>query len=40
MKNVKNDPNEKQEKTSKDKETNPVTMNGDKNMRKPVRGLK
>ena len=40
MKNVKNNPSEKQEKVSKNKETNPVTMNGDSNMRKPVRGLK
>ncbi|WP_263486959.1 hypothetical protein [Clostridium estertheticum] len=40
MKNVKNNPDEKQEKTAKNKENNPVTMNGDSNMRKPVRGLK
>ncbi len=40
MKNVKNNPSEKQKKTSESKETNPVTMNGDSNMRKPVRGLK
>ena len=40
MKNKKNNPNEKQEKPFENKENNPVTMNGDSNMRKPVRGLK
>jgi len=40
MKNKKNNSNEKQAKTLKSKENNPVTMNGDSNMRKPVRGLK
>lgn len=40
MKNKKNNPNEKPEKSFKSKEDNPVTMNGDSNMRKPVRGLK
>jgi len=40
MKNKKSNPNEKQEKSLKSKENNPVTMNGDSNMRKPVRGLK
>ncbi|WP_291636022.1 hypothetical protein [Clostridium sp.] len=40
MKNKKNDPNEKQKKSSGNKESNPVTMNGDSNMRKPERGLK
>ncbi|WP_263628332.1 hypothetical protein [Clostridium bowmanii] len=38
-KNKKNDPNEKQQKTE-NKEQNPVTMNGDSNMSKPVRSLK
>ena len=38
-KNKKNNPNEKQQKTE-GKEQNPVTMNGDSNMSKPVRGLK
>jgi len=36
-KNKKNNPIEKQEKQL---ENNPVTMNGDSNMSKPVRGLK
>ena len=40
MKNKKNNPNEKPQKPSGNKENNPVTMNGDSNMRKPVRGLK
>lgn len=40
MKNKKNNPNKKQEKPLENKEYNPVTMNGDSNMRKPVRGLK
>ncbi|WP_264174460.1 hypothetical protein [Clostridium algoriphilum] len=40
MKIKKNDLNEKQEKQSKKNESNPVTINGDSNMRKPVRGLK
>ena len=40
MKNEKENLNEKQKKQSKNKENNPVTINGDSNMRKPVRGLK
>jgi hypothetical protein len=40
MKNKKKNPIENQEKLNKSKENNPVTMNGDSNMRKPVRGLK
>jgi len=40
MKNKKNNLDEKQGKPHKDKENNPVTINGDSNMRKPVRGLK
>ncbi|GCD09162.1 MULTISPECIES: hypothetical protein [Clostridium] len=40
MKDKKNNSNEKQEKSFKNKENNPVTMNGDSNMSKPVRGLK
>ncbi|HEY8803728.1 MAG TPA: hypothetical protein VIM42_01220 [Clostridium sp.] len=40
MKNKKNNLNDKQEKQPKNKENNPVTINGDSNMRKPVRGLK
>ena len=40
MKNVKNNPNEKQGKIAKNKENNPVTMNGDSSMRQPVKGLK
>lgn len=40
MKNKNNNSNEKQEKSLKNKENNPVTINGDSNMRKPVRGLK
>ncbi|MGV8984193.1 hypothetical protein [Clostridium sp.] len=38
-KNKKNNANEKQQKTE-NKEQNPVTMNGDSNMRMPVKGLK
>ena len=43
MKNKKNNFNDKQDesiKNKKSKENNPVTINGDSNMRKPVRGLK
>ena len=42
MKNKKNDSDIKHKEQSKkeSKENNPVTMNGDSNMRKPVRGLK
>jgi len=40
MKNIKTNPNEEKAKSPKSKESNPVTMNGDNNMRKPVRGLK
>ena len=40
MKNKKNKPNIKQVKSYEEKGNNPVTMNGDSNMSKPVRGLK
>ena len=40
MKNKKNRPDVKKEKIIKGKGNNPVTMNGDSNMEKPVRGLK
>ena len=40
MKNKKTEATEKQEPQSKNKENNPVTMNGDSNRSKPVRGLK
>ena len=40
MKSKKSKPNGKKEKSFKEKENNPVTMNGDSNMEKPVRGLK
>ena len=43
MENKNNNINDKQNesmKNKKSKESNPVTMNGDSNMRKPVRGLK
>lgn len=42
MKSKKNDPDIKHKKQAKreSNEENPVTMNGDSNMRKPVRGLK
>jgi len=43
MKNKNINGNDKQDeltKNKKSKESNPVTMNGDSNMRKPARGLK
>ena len=43
MKNENNNVNEKPDesiKNKKSKESNPVTINGDSNMRKPVKGLK
>ena len=44
MNNQKNDPDIKHKKSAQAQkeinEKNPVTMNGDSNMRKPVRGLK
>ena len=40
MKNVKHDTNEKQKRTEKNKENNPVILNGDTNMKEPVKGLK
>ncbi|MGH4051047.1 MAG: hypothetical protein ACREVX_06790 [Clostridium sp.] len=43
MKNKNVNVNDKQDesiKNKKSKESNPVIMNGDSNMRKPVRGLK
>ena len=40
MKNKRsNDSNKNQDKSNKSKEENPVVINGDTNMRKPVRGL-
>ena len=39
MKKQNNNLSEKQVKSEKRKESNPVIMNGDSNMRKPVRGL-
>jgi len=40
MKNKKNDPDIKHKRAQKESnEENPVVMNGDSNMRKPVRGL-
>ncbi|WP_281418661.1 hypothetical protein [Clostridium frigoris] len=39
MKNKNNNDNENQQKSNKSKEENPVIINGDTNMRKPVRGL-
>ncbi|MEF2110943.1 MULTISPECIES: hypothetical protein [Clostridium] len=39
MKNKNSGPNENQQKVNKSKEENPVIINGDANMRKPVRGL-
>ncbi|WP_264169973.1 hypothetical protein [Clostridium estertheticum] len=39
MKNKNSGHNENQQKVDKSKEENPVIINGDANMRKPVRGL-
>lgn len=39
MKNKNSNVNENQQKSNKSKEENPVIINGDTNMRKPVRGL-
>ncbi|WP_298837663.1 hypothetical protein [Clostridium sp.] len=39
MKNKNSNVNKNQDKSNKSKEENPVVINGDTNMRKPVRGL-